>query len=96
MQEGVKHDQGKAQWSLFPFSAAEPIVRVLMFGAKKYAVDNWKVVPDARRRYLDAAFRHLAAFSDGEKDDPESGLSHLAHAGCCILFLLWFSTQTEE
>lgn len=39
-------------------------------------------------RLIGAALRHLFAFARGEDRDPESGLSHLAHAGCCILFLI--------
>lgn len=34
-----------------------------------------------------AAMRHLAAWRDGEQLDEESGLPHLAHALCCIVFL---------
>ena len=85
----VKHDSGKWRISLVPVMALMSIVEVLEFGAKKYAVDNWQTVPDARRRYYDAAIRHLTAWWDGEKLDEESGLPHLAHAGCCVIFLLW-------
>jgi hypothetical protein len=51
-------------------------------------VGNWRRVPDAQRRYFDAAQRHLLAWWAGEKEDPETTLSHLAHASCCVLFLL--------
>lgn len=84
---GVKLDSGKRRWGLLPFRAVGIVVDVLTFGAKKYAPDNWRKVPGARERYLDAAFRHLAAWKLGERNDPESGFSHLGHAVCCILFL---------
>ena len=71
-----------------PWSAAGVVVDVLGFGARKYAPDNWRTVPDARGRYFDAALRHLIAWQQGEQIDPESGLPHLAHAACCVLFLL--------
>ena len=32
--------------------------------------------------------RHLIAWSNGEDNDKESGLSHLGHAACNIMFLL--------
>ena len=86
--EGRKFDAAKPDYTLLPWDAVEQIVRVLDFGAKKYARDNWKHVVDADRRYLAAAFRHLAAHAQGEGTDPETGISHLAHAGCCVLFLL--------
>ena len=86
--EGVKYDQEKLDWSLLPIEPIEEVVKVLMFGAKKYAPDNWKKVPDAERRYYNAAMRHLTSWQKGEKLDSETGLSHLAHALCCITFLL--------
>ena len=86
--EGRKYDAGKPDYTLLPWDAVEEVVRVLDFGAKKYARDNWRHVSDADTRYLAAAFRHLSAYAQGEKVDPETGLSHLAHAGCCVLFLM--------
>ena len=84
----VKHDQEKPRWDLLPMEALAPIVDVLTFGARKYAPDGWRTVPEWRRRYYAALLRHLVAWWRGEKVDPESGLSHLAHAGCCLLFLI--------
>ncbi len=86
--EGRKYDTGKPDYTLLPWDAVEQIVKVLDFGARKYARDNWKHVADGETRYLAAAFRHMAAHNRGEKNDPETGISHLAHAGCCVLFLL--------
>lgn len=83
----MKHDQGKAPMSLLDRHALEQIAAVLGFGAKKYAAHNWRG-GIAYSRLLDAALRHLMAFADGEDLDPESGLPHVAHAGCCIMFLL--------
>lgn len=93
---GVKFDRGKLRFSLIPLGALREIVEVLEFGARKYAVDNWRVVPDARARYWDAAVRHLVAFREGEQLDPESGLHHLAHAGCCVLFLLALDQEGSQ
>lgn len=87
---GVKYDSGKPQWSLLPFKALTEVVEVLTYGAKKYAPDNWKKVPDARRRYIDAGFRHFTAYASGETRDPETGKHHLAHAICCLLYLIAF------
>lgn len=88
MVEGVKYDHGKPMPRLLPPSALLAIARVLTFGAKKYSPDNWKHVAGAKERYLDAMFRHLLAYNSGEEKDPESGESHLAHMGCCLMFLL--------
>lgn len=88
MAEGLKLDAGKPRWDLLPFRALDEVAKVLEFGARKYAPDNWRKVDGWRWRYLGAALRHLAAFGTGERLDRESGLHHLAHAACCVLFLL--------
>ncbi len=95
-QQGVKYDEDKLQWSLLPFRALKEVVAVLGFGAKKYAPDNWQRVPDASTRYVDAAFRHLTDWHLKERLDGETGKSHLAHAICCLLFLLWFEQEERE
>lgn len=91
--DGIKYDADKPQPRLLPFGPLNQIVDVLTYGARKYAPDNWKIVPNARERYQDALLRHVFAWLDGERVDPESGLHHLAHAGCNILFLLWFEEE---
>lgn len=90
---GIKHDRAKPRPSLLPWSSLRHVVAVLEFGAKKYEVDNWKRVENARARYLDAALRHVIAVAEGEVTDPESGLPHGAHAVCCLLFLMWFDDR---
>ncbi len=87
--KGQKYDTGKLRWNLIPFDCLSEIIRVLMHGAKKYSEYGWKKVPRAKERYFSAAMRHLTSWWQGEKIDRESGLNHLAHAGCCLLFLMW-------
>lgn len=86
---GVKFDKDKPKWNLLPWDELEDVVKVLTFGVKKYSPDNWKLVDDANNRYLDAAMRHVVAHQQGEQRDAESGESHIAHAICCLLFMLW-------
>ncbi len=93
--EGVKYDADKDDWSLLPLGPTRQVIKVLMYGLIKYARDNWQKVPDPERRYYNAAMRHLTSWHEGESLDPESGLPHLAHAACCLLFLRWFETRTE-
>lgn len=91
--KGVKADNGKPDWSLVELKAIEGMVEVLTFGAKKYAPDNWKKVPDAKKRYFAALIRHLTAWQNGELVDPESGKSHLDHAMCNLYFLKYFDQE---
>lgn len=93
--EGVKHDAGKPRLTLLPWGPVMRIVDVLEFGAHKYAVDNWQKVPEAEGRYANAAMRHIVARLSGERSDPESGLPHLAHAACCLLFWMWFDERGD-
>ena len=95
LKTGIKFDQEKPQWTLVPFKAFDHVVEVLTIGARKYAPDNWKKVPNARQRYIDAAFRHMSAYAGGEKLDAETGKNHLAHAVCCLLFLLAFDLDSS-
>lgn len=84
---GRKDDADKARWDLLPWAATRDVVDVLTVGARKYAPNNWRFVDGWRWRYHAAALRHLAAWALGERLDPETGLPHLAHATCCLLFL---------
>lgn len=94
-EEGKKLDAGKPRWGLLPFRELKEVVDILTFGAEKYAPGNWqKVRPTSR--YIDAAFRHFTAWCQGEKKDPESGKSHLAHVVCNIFFLMWFDNEGIE
>ena len=87
MTEGRKFDGGKLEYGLLPPHALKEVVKVLTFGAQKYERDNWQKVPDSKRRYFDAMQRHVWSWKQGEQLDPESGIHHLAHAMCCLMFL---------
>ena len=86
---GVKHDSGKPDMSLLPAPALTQIAEVLTFGANKYDKHNWRKGMEWSRISA-AAMRHLVAWNEGEDLDPESRLNHLAHAACCLTFLLTY------
>jgi len=79
-------------WHLLPGDALEEIVQVLEFGSIKYSARNWEKGMAWHRPFA-ALMRHMWAWWRGENADRETGLSHLAHAGCCILFLLAFELR---
>ena len=68
---------------------------VLTIGAKKYEDRNWERGIKFSR-CLGAALRHITAWWEGEELDPESGIHHLAHAICELLFLLAFSLRNMK
>lgn len=84
---GAKHDGGKPPMQLVPLLAVNEVAKVLGFGARKYAEHNWRKGL-SQGRLLGAALRHQVAYLEGEDNDPESELAHLAHAACCVLFAL--------
>ena len=91
----MKFDGDKLPVNLLSTEALNQTAAVLKFGADKYHAHNWRD-GFAWSRPLAAAMRHIMAFNDGEDKDPESGLSHLAHAACCIMFLLEFEKTHPE
>lgn len=92
---GVKYDSDKLEYSLLPKGVLTPILKVLSFGKKKYAADNWMKVDNPKERYYNAMQRHINQWWEGEKYDSETGENHLAHAACCLMFLLWFENKED-
>lgn len=88
---GMKYDDGKPRMDLvlhgFP-KVLRTLGAILGFGAKKYKADSWRSVPHAVSRYEAAAMRHILAHTEGEANDPESGMPHLAHAICNLMFVM--------
>jgi hypothetical protein len=85
-QGGVKDNRSKSRVDLIP---SKPLVLagdVLAYGARKYKPHNWRLGL-AWSDTIASLQRHLLAFADGEDVDPETGLPHLGHAMCQMLFL---------
>jgi hypothetical protein len=92
--QGVKYDKDKVQYSLVPPHALEAVARNLTVGLQKYKErDNWKKVPEANQRYLDALYRHLEAHRRGEVYDTDSAvpnMPHMAAVAVNAMFILEF------
>lgn len=89
---GVKFDDDKIRYDLMPPEMLDGVNRVLMFGAAKYAPRNWeRGMPWSR--VFNSLMRHMWAWFRGEDKDPESQMSHLWHAGCCIAFLIAYEQR---
>lgn len=92
---GLKYDDGKAPMALLDNTAMLGTAQVLAFGAKKYTAHNWRN-GITYSRLASAAMRHIMAFLDGEDLDPESGLPHVDHAACCLMFLQWMAVHRPD
>lgn len=92
---GLKSDSNKPPISIIPREAIEQEAQAFAFGANKYGKYNFRNGIDYTR-LIDAAQRHILAFSDGEDKDPESGVSHLAHARANLAMLLYMIKHKSE
>lgn len=87
MEQFKKDDQGKPQFEYLPLELLSGVNEVLRYGAGHYGVNNWKKEGFVMSRAYNALIRHMNAFWNGESIDPETGLNHLDHAMCNLLFL---------
>lgn len=83
----------KTALELIPPQFVEGIGEVLLYGKNKYAANNW-MRGMSYATVFGGVLRHLWAWFRGEEIDPVakggSGLPHLFHAACGIMFLAWF------
>lgn len=93
--QGLKYDQEKPRMDLLDSEFLEYVASVLGFGAKKYKEHNWRGGINYSR-LIGAAYRHLGAINRGEDTDAESGLPHVAHLGCCVMFLSWMMNHRKD
>lgn len=95
MERANRYNTGKPSWSLVDFKSLEPMVKVLEYGAIKYTPDNWKKgLPTLET--CESLLRHTFAFMNGEDADPESGLDHLGHMMCNVMFLVYMMKNKPE
>lgn len=85
VEKASRFNEGKPKWSLVHFASLVPMIRVLEFGAQKYAPRNWQKPMDLQE-ILESMQRHLAALFDGEEVDKESNISHMGHIMCNAMF----------
>jgi hypothetical protein len=82
-----KADSGKTRLDLVSPTFIEAVGKIRTFGVQKYGDgDSWKKVEP--QRYMAALLRHINAYRMGEEIDKESGMSHLWHAACNLMFLI--------
>lgn len=85
-EEALRYNSDKRKWALVDFDSLEDMVKVLEFGAKKYAEHNWKKGLKTHEIF-ESMMRHMVAYMNGEDNDSESGLPHTGHIMCNAMFL---------
>lgn len=90
-----KADNGKTRLDLVSPTFIEAVGKIRTFGVQKYGdSDSWaKVEP---KRYMAALLRHINAYRMGEDTDRESGLPHLWHAACNLMFLIDLDERKDK
>lgn len=94
-EQGTKYDQDKPALALIPTEGIIEVGRAMTYGQKKYSTHNWRKGL-GHLRLASAALRHLFAWIGGKDVDEESGLSHLAHAGACIMMLIQEAKERKD
>lgn len=84
----------KPQWHLMPFDVLVDCLAAFEHGARKYSPENWRNADDVDM-YFSACMRHMIAWKQGEKIDPESGNYHIGHALACLLILQWVDVHKD-
>lgn len=92
---GQRFDAGKVRLDLIPADVQLALAQVLTHGAAKYAPRNFERGMPWSKAY-GPLLRHLNARCLGARVDPESGLPHLAHALCNLVFLLAWELRGME
>lgn len=87
-QKGSKPER----YDLIPVDALATIARLYGKGAEKYAVHNWRKGYEWSKSYT-AMQRHANAFWNGEDNDPEMELPHMAAVAFHALTLLTFMQE---
>jgi len=85
----MKFDGKKPPIHLIPPECIIAIAEVLEMGMAKYGENNWRkdLQHTTWSRTYSSIMRHMLAWFMGEDKDPESGLSHLAHAMTQLMIL---------
>jgi len=95
---GIKDNRSKPRVDLLPSLPLIEISKVMSYGASRYGDNNWRLGLPWCDTY-GSIQRHLLAWKNREDIDADTRLSHLAHAGAQLLYLLEYElthTGTDD
>ena len=91
----LRFNTGKSQTNEINPEFILDMGRVLERSRLKYPRANWSLGNSYSVPY-DSLMRHLLAWQGGEKNDSESGFSHLAHAALNLMMLHYYEERFPE
>jgi|SRR5271166_1803048 len=86
-KSGGAQTEVDGRYDLVPGSAISRIAEVAGAGARKYAANNWRLIP--YEEHINHALMHLAALLEDDTQDD-----HLGHALCRLAFAV--AVETPE
>jgi hypothetical protein len=90
---GLRYNAGKAPMEYIPLHLLADTARVLYLVTTRpensYPPFNWARGMQWLKPYA-CLIRHMFAWYRGQDRDPDTGLPHLAHAMCNLLFLIHY------
>jgi hypothetical protein len=89
-EQAKKLDNGKLRLDLISIPALNGVAEILGNGVFKYGERNWEKGMSWSRCF-GALLSHLFAWWIGEDIDKESGLPHINHAFCNLMFLVHYA-----
>lgn len=93
--QSLRYNEGKLRPTLIDYPSLTPLLEVLEYGAKKYAIDNWKN-PMELKSILDSLLRHTHALASGETHDEESNLQHIGHIMANAMFFSYHANKNTN
>lgn len=91
-----KSEPERLDYTVLPWDALTEVVKVMQYREGNNPRGSWQHDPTAYENYEAEGMRHRVARLRGEKTDPDTGLSHLAHEAACLLYQLWFRTSGKR
>ena len=96
-KEFLKNDKDKPTFELLPIDLLADVNKVLQHGCIRYGLNNWRKAEGFKfSRCYNALLRHMFAWWQGEDNDRETGISHLAHAMCNLLFMMYHFKNNKQ
>jgi hypothetical protein len=74
--------------SVLPWNILARVGIAMLEGARKYGRHNWRTGGARSSVYFDATLRHMMAWWEGERIDPDSGQHHLVKVIAGLLVYL--------
>ena len=98
--KALRYNDSKPDYTFAERSLLDGLSRGMVYGASKYARDNWKLSigtedhDSFQHGTIQSMLRHIMAVAAGELVDEESGNLHMDHVACNVM--MWLTYQENK